>query len=95
MQDRPLKTQALESILGNYREALRLVYGDEVADKSILQYDTAGWYHCNVPEISTLRIGSTLWGLIAPHREATIVQLTENLLKRAKEKGIEYQPFGE
>ncbi len=69
-----------EQVLQNYREALRKVYGNEIADKSNLYY-ARGWYYFSVAR--KYPDGSVGADSIADgRRKKQIIEMTNNLLHR-------------
>lgn len=76
-----------DEVIRNYMEALRAVYGDEFADKSELRYEF-GWYGLKIAhEYPDGSIGSGSWRWFPDsYREEQILEMTENLKKRAGRK---------
>jgi hypothetical protein len=69
-----------EQTIGDYREQLRRLYGDDVADKSELYYNR-GWYYVNIAQ--ALNDGSVgVLGTASAHRQKEIIERTLNLKKR-------------
>lgn len=71
-----------KQVLQNYREALRRLYGDEIADKSNLYY-ARGWYYVSVarkcPDNSYYTDG-----IADGRRKKQIIEMTNTLLSRVK-----------
>ena len=74
-----LKGQAL---LDYYREALRVEYGDEWAEKSVLTYKGA-WYYLTIPR----RFANGIFFDCgpSPYRAAHVREMADELLRKAKE----------
>lgn len=72
-------------IINDYREALRALYGSEIADKSDI-YPSSGWIYINLAR----RFHDGSIGIVEPaddgKRASQVIEMTQNLLKRAKEK---------
>ena len=74
-----------ERVLQNYREALRLKYGNAVADKSNLYYK-GGWYYIVVAR--KCPDGSYYTDSIADRRrKKQVTEMTNNLLEVNKKEG--------
>jgi len=72
-----------EVIMSAFREALRSVLGDDLADKTVLYY-SKGWYYLNIaqrfPDGSSGAIG-----IPSGYRRAQIVTMTLEWIGRATE----------
>ncbi len=69
-----------EQILQHYREALRKLYGNEIANRSELYYKN-GWYYISVAR--KCPDGSYFTPSIADgRRKKLIIEMTNNLLSR-------------
>lgn len=78
-----------EQVLHNYREALRKLYGDEIADKSLLFYAN-GWYYVSVAQrFPDKSCGA--FSIADGKRKRQIIEMTENLLRRIKDDRIARQ----
>lgn len=76
-----------QRIISDYREALRALYGDKIADKSDVYY-LRGWIHINLaqrfPDGSMGAIGEADNG----RRASKVIEMTQVLLNRAKAKKV-------
>lgn len=76
--------RAPESVIYDYREALRRLYGDGVADHTKIYYSNT-WYYINLARLCP--DGSYLIPDIATaKRKATMLVATARLIKEAQEK---------
>jgi hypothetical protein len=77
MNDKP------ESILNDYREAIRLVLGDMVADRSHLTY-RKGWYYVELARTFADGSCGTISSIHGPDaiRGKEMIERTSNLLNR-------------
>lgn len=73
-----------EARLDRYRLALRLLYGNEIADKTELYY-SRGWYYVKLAQrISDDSVGTS--GIANGHRAKQLDAMTAELLKRLSVK---------
>ena len=73
-----------EEILQDYREALRKLYGDEIADKSNFYY-AKGWYYISVAQrYPDKSCGAS--SIAYSRRKRQIIEMTRTLLERVEAK---------
>jgi hypothetical protein len=70
-----------DRLVSEYREALKELYGDEVAEKSKVYY-AKGWYYIRVARTYSDGSVGTI-GLVNAYRAKTVVEMIE-VLKRRK-----------
>lgn len=71
-------------ICNNYIDTLRLLYGDEIANKSNIYY-IRGWFYINLAQ----RFDDGSVGSIGPataHRKKQVIEYTNELQRRANRK---------